>query len=315
MQVIVHSKTETAQDIVTFELVMTDGAALPAFDAGAHVDVHIGGFVRQYSLCNQPGETHRYQIGVLCDANSRGGSAAMHALAVGDALEISAPKNHFALVSGARHSVLLAGGIGVTPLLAMAEQLASDGASFALHYATRSPERTAFRERLAAAHLAPHTHCYFDSAAPGARLNLATVLPQPTDGTHLYVCGPGGFIDAVLNAARAQGWSEANLHREYFGAAQPAAAAAKNAGAFQVKLAQSGKTIPVMAGETIIDALRSGGIDWPTSCEQGVCGTCLTKVLEGDAQHHDNFLTDEERTQGCFLPCVSRATGLLVLDL
>ena len=314
MQVIVLSKADTAQDIVTFELAAPDGRALPPFSAGAHIDVHVGGLVRQYSLCNRPGETHRYQIGVLRDANSRGGSVAMHALAVGDSLQISAPKNHFPLAADARHSILLAGGIGVTPLLAMAEQLAADGASFALHYATRSSERTAFRDRLAAAHLAPHARCYVDDAPQNGRLDLAAVLSQPNAETHVYVCGPAGFIDATLQQARALGWHDANLHREYFGAALPATDAGEM-GAFDIRLAHSGKTMPVRAGETVIDALRGCGIDWPTSCEQGVCGTCLTKVLQGEAQHHDNYLTDEERAEGCFLPCVSRARGLLVLDI
>ena len=314
MQVIVLSKADTAQGIVTFELAAPDGRALPPFSAGAHIDVHVGGLVRQYSLCNRPGETHRYQIGVLRDANSRGGSVAMHALAVGDSLQISAPKNHFPLAADARHSILLAGGIGVTPLLAMAEQLAADGASFALHYATRSSERTAFRDRLAAAHLAPHARCYVDDAPQNGRLDLAAVLSQPNAETHVYVCGPAGFIDATLQQARALGWQDANLHREYFGAALPATDAGEM-GAFDIRLAHSGKTMPVRAGETVIDALRGCGIDWPTSCEQGVCGTCLTKVLQGEAQHHDNYLTDEERAEGCFLPCVSRARGLLVLDI
>jgi len=314
MQVIVLSKADTAQDIVTFELAAPDGRALSPFSAGAHIDVHVGGLVRQYSLCNRPGETHRYQIGVLRDANSRGGSVAMHALAVGDSLQISAPKNHFPLAADARHSILLAGGIGVTPLLAMAEQLAADGASFALHYATRSSERTAFRDRLAAAHLAPHARCYVDDAPQNGRLDLAAVLSQPNAETHVYVCGPAGFIDATLQQARALGWQDANLHREYFGAALPATDAGEM-GAFDIRLAHSGKTMPVRAGETVIDALRGCGIDWPTSCEQGVCGTCLTKVLQGEAQHHDNYLTDEERAEGCFLPCVSRARGLLVLDI
>ncbi|WP_439893356.1 PDR/VanB family oxidoreductase (plasmid) [Ralstonia sp. 25C] len=314
MQVIVVSKADTAQGIVTFELAAPDGTALPPFSAGAHIDVHVGGLVRQYSLCNRPGETHRYQIGVLRDTNSRGGSVAMHALAVGDTLEISAPKNHFPLAAEARHSILLAGGIGVTPLLAMAEQLAAEGASFALHYATRSSERTAFRDRLAAGHLAPHTRCYVDDAPPDRRLDLAAVLSQPSADTHVYVCGPAGFIDATLHQARALGWPDANLHREYFAAALPAPESAET-DAFEIRLAHAGKTMTVHAGETVIDALRGSGIDWPTSCEQGVCGTCLIKVLQGDVQHHDNYLTDEERAEGCFLPCVSRARGLLVLDI
>lgn len=205
----------------------------------------------------------------------------------------------------------------MTPLLAMAEQLAADGASFALHYAARAPERMAFRDRLAAAHLVPHARCYFDNAPAAERLDLAAVLSRPDEGTHLYACGPAGFIEAALAQARALGWPEANLHREYFGAAPqtPAAGETGDAGAFRIRLAQRGETVEVGAGETAILALRRCGVDWPTSCEQGVCGTCLTRVLEGEPVHQDQYLTDEERASGCFLPCVSRAKGLLVLDM
>jgi vanillate O-demethylase ferredoxin subunit len=311
MQVRIRNKIAAAQDICGFELVDPNGAPLPPFSAGAHIDVHVGGLVRQYSLCNSPAETERYVIGVLLEPDSRGGSLAMHALEEGELLEISAPKNHFPLALGAKHTLLIAGGIGITPLLAMAEQLAADGESFELHYATRSATRTAFRDRLAAQHLVPHTRLYWDDT-PEARLDLAALLANPAAETHLYVCGPGGLIDAVLAQARAGGWEEAQLHREYFGAA-PLDSAAD--GAFQVELAQSGRVVEVAAGQTVIAALRDCGLDVPTSCEQGVCGTCLTKVLAGEPEHLDNYLTAEERAQGCFLPCVSRGKGVLKLDL
>ncbi|TYZ45368.1 oxidoreductase [Ralstonia solanacearum] len=317
MQVILRDKADAAQDIATFELAAPDGGALPPFTAGAHIDVRVAGFVRQYSLCNSPAETHRYRIGVLRDAQSRGGSVAMHALAVGATLEISAPKNHFALVPGARHSILLAGGIGVTPLLAMAEQLAADGASFALHYAARAPERMAFRDRLAAAHLAPHARCYFDNAPAAERLDLAAVLSRPDEGTHLYACGPAGFIRGRAGAGARAGWPEANLHREYFGAAPqpPAAGETGDAGAFRIRWRSAARRWRWAPAKRRSSSLRRCGVDWPTSCEQGVCGTCLTRVLEGEPVHQDQYLTDEERASGCFLPCVSRAKGLLVLDM
>jgi len=314
MKLSLINKTEAAADICLFELAAPDGAALPAFSAGAHVDVHLpGGLVRQYSLCNRPGETHRYCLGVLREAASRGGSSAMHALETGALLEVAAPRNLFPLVPDARHSVLLAGGIGITPILAMAEQLRSGGASFELHYCTRSPARTPFRELLAEPGLREHTRVYHDDAPAAQRADLGAIVGTPDDGKHLYVCGPAGFIEAVLSQARAAGWREANLHREYF-AAPPAEAAG---GAFQVKLASSGQLVEVGAEQTVVQALAAHGVEVPTSCEQGICGTCLTRVLEGEPDHQDQYLTDEERAANDqFLPCCSRArTPLLVLDL
>lgn len=315
MQVRVIHKYDVATDICAFELERPDGAALPAFAAGAHIDVHVGdGLVRQYSLCNRPGERHRYVIGVLREVQSRGGSIAMHALAEGSLLDISEPKNHFPLAEAATHSLLLAGGIGVTPILSMAEQLAASGASFEMHYCTRDPQRAAFRERLTEAHFAGRVHLYFDSAPADERVNLRALLAAPEAGKHLYVCGPAGFIGAVLDAAAAAGWDARNLHREYFAAvAQPEASSDD----FQVELASSGQVIDVKGNQTVIAALLAAGVDVPTSCEQGVCGTCLTRVLSGEPDHRDVYLTDEERAANdCFLPCCSRSKSpVLVLDL
>lgn len=315
MQVRIIHKYDVATDICAFELARPDGSALPAFAAGAHIDVHVGdGLVRQYSLCNRPGELHRYVIAVLREVQSRGGSIAMHALAEGSLLEISEPKNHFPLVEAATHSLLLAGGIGATPILSMAEQLAGSGSSFEMHYCTRDPERAAFRERLTEARFADRVHLYFDSAPADERVNLRALLATPETGKHLYVCGPAGFIGAVLDAAVAAGWDERNLHREYFAAAaQPEAASSD----FRVELASSGQVIDVKDSQTVIAALLAAGIDVPTSCEQGVCGTCLTRVLSGEPDHRDVYLTDEERAANdCFLPCCSRSKSpVLVLDL
>lgn len=314
MLVRIASKTDAADGIAVFELVAADGGSLPPFTAGAHVDVHLGeGLVRQYSLCNDPIETHRYLLGVLRDPASRGGSAAMHALAPGDTLEISAPKNHFPLHADAEHSVLLAGGIGITPILAMAQSLARAGASFEFHYCTRSAARTAFRERLAGDDLRERTHLYHDDTED-QRADLPRLLAAQRPDTHLYVCGPTGFMGAVLDAARAAGWPEARLHREYFAAPQTPSAPA---GAFQVKVQSTGCVIDVAPEETVVQALAAHGVEIPTSCEQGVCGTCLTRVLHGDPDHRDAYLTDEERAANDqFLPCCSRArSAMLVLDL
>jgi vanillate O-demethylase ferredoxin subunit len=315
MQVRIVSKVATATDICAFELARVDGQVLPAFSAGAHIDVHLAdGLVRQYSLCNDPRDTHRYVIGVLRDSRSRGGSIAMHALAEGSLLEISEPKNHFPLVQDAGHSILVAGGIGITPLLCMAERLAQVGASFELHYCTRSLERTAFRERFARADLQERVRLYFDDATPGERLGLAALLAKPDAHTHVYVCGPGGFIEAVLGAAKTAGWDDANLHREYFSAAPQSA---DGNAAFQVKLASSGRIINVDPQQSIVQALAACGVDVQTSCEQGVCGTCLTRVLAGTPDHRDMYLTEEEQAANDqLLPCCSRSrTPMLTLDL
>jgi vanillate O-demethylase ferredoxin subunit len=311
----IKRKRAAAEDICLFELADPQGAPLPSFTPGAHIDVRAApSLVRQYSLCNSPSENHRYVIGVLKDANSRGGSLAMHGLREGELIEISPPKNHFPLAAAASHSILLAGGIGITPILCMAEQLAADGASFELHYCTRSPERTAFRERLAESDLRQRAHLYLDSAPELGRLDLPAILANPEASRHLYVCGPGGFIELVLKQARQAGWDEHNLHREYFSAApQPAGAQ----GAFSVQIASSGAVIEVPADQSIVQALAARGIEILTSCEQGVCGTCLTRILSGIPDHRDSYLTEEERAANDqFLPCCSRAKSpLLVLDL
>ncbi|MCS0630171.1 PDR/VanB family oxidoreductase [Telluria mixta] len=314
-EVRVARKTREAEGICSYELVRADGAPLPSFAAGAHVDVHLpNGLVRQYSLCNAPGETHRYVIAVLRDAASRGGSQAMHDdVDAGTVLTIGAPKNHFPLVDAAR-SLLLAGGIGVTPILAMSETLADNGAAFEMHYCARAPERAAFVERLGASRFAGQVHLHYDSGAEDQRLDLAALLAAPAPDTHLYVCGPQGFIDHVLDSARAHGWPAPQLHAEYFGAA---AVDTGDDRPFDVQLASSGKVVTIPAGRTVLKVLAEQGVDIPYSCEEGVCGTCLTRVLAGEPDHRDLYLTDEERAANDqFAPCCSRARSpLLVLDL
>jgi vanillate O-demethylase ferredoxin subunit len=316
LSVRVARKQLEAEDVLSFELVAADGALLPAFSAGSHVDVQLpGGLTRQYSLCNDPTESHRYLIGVLRDPASRGGSAAMHdQVQEGQLLTISTPKNHFPLAHEARRHLLLAGGIGVTPILCMAERLANTGADFEMHYCTRSPARTAFRERIAQAGFAPRVQFHFDDGDPAQKLDLAALLAQPAEGLHLYVCGPKGFMDAVLSTARAQGWPEARLHYEFFSAEVTHSATDAS---FEVQLASSGKVVRIAPDKTVVQALSEAGVEVPISCEQGVCGTCLTRVIEGVPDHRDMYLTPEEQAANDqFLPCCSRAkTPRLVLDL
>jgi vanillate O-demethylase ferredoxin subunit len=315
LRVRVARKSTEALDIVSLELVSVGNETLPPFSAGSHVDLHLpNGLIRQYSLCNDPRESHRYLLCILRDPASRGGSHAVHHLInEGDELRVSAPKNHFALARGTQHSLLLAGGIGVTPILCMAERLAALSASFEMHYCTRAPERTAFRQRIADSSFANRVQFHFNSAAPQQQFNLEKLIASVVPGTHLYVCGPKGFMDAVLAAARAQGWSEDRLHYEFFAGAAPTT----DGQAFQVRLAISNRTVDVSAGQSVVAALAGIGVEIPVSCEQGVCGTCLTRVLDGEPDHKDMYLTPQEQARNDqFLPCCSRSrSALLVLDL
>jgi vanillate O-demethylase ferredoxin subunit len=315
LKVRVVKKQAEAEGIASFELARVNGAALPPFSAGSHIDVHLpGGITRQYSLCNASHESHRYRVAVLRDAASRGGSVAMHdSVHEGDVITISTPRNHFAL-HPAQRTLLLAGGIGVTPLLCMADRLARTGANFALHYCTRSAERTAFASEIAASPMAPHVHFHFDAGAPEQKLDLGAVLADPAPDTRLYICGPAGFIDHVVATAKAAGWPADHIHLEYFGSAAQDTSGDQP---FQVRIASTGKVYPIASNVSIVEALRSEGIDILTSCEQGVCGTCLTRVLEGEVEHRDMYLTEEEKaTNEQFMPCCSRARSpLLVLDL
>jgi vanillate O-demethylase ferredoxin subunit len=315
ISVTVAKKVREAEDICSFELVGAGGASLPPFSAGAHIDVKVNDQItRQYSLCNSPSEPQRYVIGVLKDPKSRGGSHAMHeAVQVGDTLEISTPKNHFPL-EVAPHTLLLAGGIGVTPILCMAERLAEIDANFRMHYCTRSRDRTAFYERIAGSPFASRVEFHFDDGAPEQKLDLPALLTAAPAETHLYVCGPGGFIEFVKNTAKSLGWSGERVHFEYFGASPDVLA---DGAEFQVKVASTGACYTVPANRTVIQVLQDAGIDVPVSCEQGVCGTCITRVLEGTPDHRDLYLTDQEHAANTqFTPCCSRAKSpLLVLDL
>lgn len=313
----VAAKHREATDICSFELADPDGRPLPPFTAGAHIDVHLGdGLLRPYSLCNDPAERHRYRIAVLLEPASRGGSAAMHRLEVGAVLRIGHPRNLFPLVEDGGHSALFAGGIGITPILCMAERLAGIGAPFTLHYCTRSAGRTAFAARIRSSAFADRVHIHHDDGPDAGTLDLrAAVAAWRPDAGHLYVCGPAGFIDAVLAAARAAGWPEQRLHREFF--APPASAADGDGRAFEVQIASSGAVIPVHPHQTIVSALAAAGIDVPVSCEQGICGTCRTGVVAGIPDHRDMFLTDDEKSRSDqILPCCSRSkSARLVLDL
>ena len=308
-------KTQEAIGICSYELGRPDGAALPAFSAGSHIDVQLPcGLTRQYSLCNNASKQHRYRIAVLRDPASRGGSLAMHdALNEGDMVLISEPRNHFPLVH-AKKTWLFADGIGVTPLLCMAQRLHSIGADFEMHYCTRSPDRTAFYDEIAASSFAQRVKFHHDDGAPGQRLDVAKIIARPEAGAHIYVCGPPGFIAWVVQTAARQGWPTDQVHLEYFGAAPQDTTGDQ---AFQVKIASSGATYEIPKDKSVTQALQAHGIEILVSCEQGVCGTCITRVLDGECEHRDLYFTDEEKAKhDQFTPCCSRAKSrLLVLDL
>lgn len=315
IEVKIVRKAREAEDIASFELASVHGGPLPSFSAGSHIDVRLAdGLTRQYSLCNDPQDKDRYLIAVLRDPHSRGGSLAMHdRLHEGDVVRISEPKNHFPLVHSTR-TLLFAGGIGVTPILCMAERLASLGADFEMHYSTRSRNRTAFFDRISASAYAGRVHFHFDDGPAEQKLDLPRLLASPDAGTHVHVCGPAGFIDYVTGTAKQQGWPERQVHLEYFGAPQQASGGNTE---FEVQIASTGRRYVVPPDKTALRVLEENGIAIPMACEQGVCGTCLTRVLDGIPDHRDVYLTDDERAKNDqFAPCCSRAKSrALVLDL
>lgn len=314
IRVKVAKKAIEALDIVSLELT-SEAGPLPAFTAGSHIDVEVKpGMIRQYSLCNHPAESDRYLIAVLREPNSRGGSVAVHdEIKVGDVVTISEPRNNFALVE-AKQILLLAGGIGITPILSMAEWLWDAEVPFQLHYCTRSPSKAAFRDRLIQSPFGSFVGFHFDDGEASQKLSMPKVLGSPEPGKHLYICGPMGFIEAATASAAERGWPSETVHREYFKA--PAPQPGENA-AFQVKIQSTSEVIDILAEESVAAALDRHGIHIPLSCELGVCGTCLTRVLEGVPDHRDVYLTDEEKgNNDRFTPCCSRAmTPMLVLDL
>ena len=313
------ARREEARGIVSFELVHPQGCMLPPFEAGAHILVQAApGIARAYSLCNDPSERHRYLIGVLRTPDSRGGSAGLHdALHAGMVVRTSGPRNAFALAPAAGRSILLGGGIGITPLLAMAAHLAATQADFVLHYCTRDAARTAFAGHIAQAPYARQVRWHRDDGPHAQRFDATQALGRPTPGTHVYVCGPAGFMAHAMSTAAGLGWPASQLHSEYFTPPEPPAGAPAADAVFDLVLASSGRRIAVGAGQSAAQALQEAGVPLVMSCEQGICGTCVTTVLQGTPDHRDHYLTDEDRQRNdCFMPCRSRAfSAELVIDL
>lgn len=314
LKVVVRKREEQGEGVVVLDLSDASGQPLPAFEAGAHVDIHLKtGLVRQYSLCGDPANASAYRLGVLKDPASRGGSVAVHELLhEGREIEISLPRNHFPLAGDAKRSILIGGGIGITPMVAMAYALNARDSDFELHYCGRSRSRSAFLGELGSAAFASRLHTHFDDEATEQKLDLNTVLGSPQAGVHVYVCGPAGFMDWVIAEALQAGYADDHVHREYFQVEVDASGAG-----FEVVAQRSGKTVQVAEGQSIVDALSAVGIKIEVSCEQGVCGTCLCDVIEGEPDHRDVYLTDDEKSANDqILVCCSRAKSKkLVLDI
>lgn len=313
--VIVAKRTDEAHNMVSFELVDPTGSELPAFSAGAHLDVTgPTGVVRQYSLCNSATERHRYVIGVWNDANSRGGSKALHAqVKVDDTLQIGLPRNRFRAPRGTKRALLLARGIGVTPILSLADHFKRQEIPFELHYVYAMMSPGSFGEMIASSNFAENVKYYYESSELNQLLNPAEILADQPEETQLFICGVDWWQDPIINMAEQKGWTRERIHVERFAAKVPPAALDK---IFEVKIASTGAVYKIPGDKTVTAFLEEQGVKIATSCEQGMCGTCKIKILEGDADHRDKRLSDQEKAEGYFLACVSRAkSDLLVLNL
>jgi vanillate O-demethylase ferredoxin subunit len=292
---------DEAIGIKSFELVVPGLAELPDWTPGAHIDTYLGpDTVRQYSLCGERRARDRYLIAVKREPASRGGSIAWHARRPGEAITIGMPRNNFALAERASLHVLVAGGIGITPLLSMARHLHATGAAYELHYFARSAQHAAFHAVLAEL---PPVHFHLGVEPAAMRPYVERVLPARAGDAHLYLCGPRPFMDLV-QAHAACAWPSGSVHVEHFTApAQPPDGAER---AFRIRIASTGQELAVPADRTVVDVLAAHGIAIETSCRQGVCGTCITGVLEGVPDHRDEVLGDAARREGkLFTPTVS----------
>ncbi|MSO89539.1 MAG: oxidoreductase [Rhodospirillaceae bacterium] len=313
----VNSVTPEAEGINSYELVDPADALLPEFTAGAHLDIHLpGDLIRQYSMCNDPAEGHRYVIAVQREAAGRGGSRAMYEeIKPGAFLKTSRPRNNFPLAEGANRYLLLAGGIGITPLLAMVRRLQHLGRAYVLHYSTRAPERTAFREILSQAPFKDRVVFHHDGGDPSRGLDIKSLLANRADGTELYYCGPMPMMEAIKQAA--SHWPPDTLHYEYFAAA-PGVAPAQPTAASYVRIASTGAVLTVPPDRSILDVVRDAGFYVESSCEEGICGTCATNYLDGEPEHRDQAMTaiDKQKFKLVMICCARVKPGsILTLNL
>lgn len=304
--------------INSYEFTSLAGRQLPPFEAGAHLDVHLkNGIIRQYSLCNSSADRNRYVIAVLKDEKGRGGSRAVHEqISAGDVITISKPRNHFALSRDAKEVILIAGGIGVTPLKAMAHELEARGVKFQMHYCARNADAAAFGPEFDGMLGAGKLQYHFDDGEAGKQLDIKKLLGNPTPGTHLYYCGPAPFMAACADAA--SHWPKGSVHFEHFKAPdQPRKdpAVTESSEGCDVTIASTGQVIHLTPNQSLADALNEAGVEVPTSCCSGLCATCKVRYLEGEVEHADYILGEDERRE-YLTTCVSRPiSSKLVLDL
>ncbi|MCG3098298.1 PDR/VanB family oxidoreductase [Enterobacter sp. DRP3] len=310
LSVIVDGIWREGDKSLAVRLIAENGEALPEWQPGAHIDVHLPcGVVRQYSLTGAC-QDESYLICVGRETASRGGSRYVHeTLRPGQKLLISAPRNLFPLLPAER-VLLLAAGIGITPLYAMALQLKAAGTPFTLHYYVRNRESAAFIRELST-----FAECLIHTTSP--RSALAEHLPAAEAGLHAWICGPAGFMEKVHEVATAKGWEDARLHSEAFHPTAPVASG--EAGEiFTVKLASTGERWPVPADKTIAQVLQENGVDVPLSCEMGICGACLTPVIDGVVDHRDSVQSEAEKSaanQHVALCCSRSHSGELAIGL
>jgi ferredoxin-NADP reductase len=317
LNALVQSMRHEADGIVSVELRPTlGGSEFPAFDAGSHIDLHLAnGLVRSYSLCNASSDRQRYVVAVLKDKKSRGGSRFVHEqLRVGTSLQISAPRNNFKLVESAGVSVLVAGGIGVTPIWAMLQRLIDLGRPVKLVYCARSRREAAFQAEIqAVAHAGKvDVTWHFDDEAGGPP-DLNELLGKRDADAHFYCCGPTPMIESFEKCCEALAFP--NVHVERFAAIH--AEAPVQSESYVVECARSGKEVEVRPGKSILDSLLDAGLNPEYSCKEGVCGACETRVISGEVDHHDGILTKSERAANkVMMICVSACQGnRLVLDV
>ena len=311
--------TNQAEMINSFEMVDVDGKDLPEYTAGAHIDFYFhDGRIRQYSLCGDPSDRKRYLIAVLRDLRGTGGSIDLHErLHTQRHVFVGKPRNNFPVHKEAKHHLMIAGGIGVTPMLSMIYELLKTGDNFTLHYCTKSIEHTAFQPELANLIKKGRVILHHDQGVPGDGLDIEALLKDCETGTHLYYCGPPGFMAAVEKFS--SHWPEDTVHYEYFGAptkpVEVKQGVENKSDGFQIKISSTGATFAVPDSKTIIDVLTENGINIDMSCNTGLCKTCALKYLEGDVDHRDVVLSKKEQAE-YLTPCVSRAkSDVLVLDL
>lgn len=303
-----------AEQIRAYTLEATDGRELPPFSAGAHIDLLLDNdLVRQYSLCSSPAESQHYRVAVLHEPEGRGGSDYIHKqLKLGDELDIHAPRNHFQLDMAGENYLLLAGGIGITPIMLMALQLQQAGKPFRLHYLCRTPEQAAFRQWLEDT-FGTSVEFHYSYGDAAKRLDLFGLFAAQTQATQVYTCGSESLLQAILDAAETLPLIDVSFER--FSAAPVAGGVVSQA--FEIEIASSGEKLQVSGEQSILEVLQGAGHQIETMCKEGLCGSCEVNLLAGEADHRDSVLNDAEKAeQSVLMVCCSRAISpSLKLDL